>query len=220
MPPRARSGAAAAALLVAVVAVPRASAQERQPAGDEDEIVNEPQPPPLYVAALRQPGRPVIGLDFGIGTLDAVCSGCYAEGGVSLDVFGGAQLTRRVALLADAWALMHLIAEDMNESGVAAHAMATAGARVWIIPRLWVQAGVGAGCLAVIGTGADNGVDGGPAGMLAVGGELGHERTSGIDLSVRIGATRLAGDAASTDPDDGGAVLLYSIAAVVGFHWN
>lgn len=217
---RARSGAAAAALLIAVVAVPRAAAQERQPAGEDDDVVRGPPPPPIYVAALREPGRRVVGLEFGIGMLDAVCGGCYAEGGLSLSGFGGAQLTRRVALLADVWALMHLIAEDMNESGVAAHALATAGARVWIIPRLWVQAGIGAGGLVVTGTSADNGLDAGAAGMLAVGGELGHERSSGIDLSLRIGATRLAGEPGSTDEDDGGAALLYSIAAVVGFHWN
>jgi hypothetical protein len=218
--PLARFGAAA--LLVAVLAPP-AAAQERRPADPDDEAVREPPPPPLYVAALREPGRAVIGLDFGLGMFDAVCSGCYAEGGISLSGFGGAQLTRRVALLADVWALMHLIAQDMNETGAAAHAMATAGARVWIIPRLWVQAGIGAGCLAVTGTGPDDGVDGGPSALLAIGGELGHKRTSGIDLSVRIGATRLAGDRGSTDaddPDDGDAVLLYSIAAVVGYHWN
>ncbi len=214
---RARSGSAAAALLLAVsIAAPRAAAQEPE----EDDVVNEPPPPPVYVAELRAPWRAVLGLDFGLGMLDAVCDGCYAEGGISLNGFGGAQLTPRLALLADAWALMHLIAGDMNDTGAAAHGLATAGARVWIIPRLWVQAGIGAGGLFVGGAGDQDGVDLGPAAMIAVGGEPGHRRSSGIDLSIRIGATRLAGEPGEADSGGGDAVLLYSIAAVVGYHWN
>jgi hypothetical protein len=205
-----------AALLVAALgAAPAARAQE-----PEDDVIREPPPPPVYVAELRAAGRAVIGLDFGIGVLDAVCDGCYSEGGLSLDGFGGVQITPRLALLVDAWALMHLVAGDRNQTGGAAHALATAGPRVWIDPRLWVQAGLGAGGLLATGAGARSGADFGPAAMLAVGGEPGHRRCSGIDLSVRIGATRVAGEALDADSAAGDTVLLYSIAAVVGFHWN
>jgi len=184
---------------------------------DAQELVHEPEPPPVYVAELRAPARAVLGLDFGIGMLDALCDGCYAEGGLSLDLFGGVQVARRVALLADAWGLLHLVATDDDQSGIAALALATAGARVWIIPRLWLQAGVGAGALLIAGSGADDGADFGPGLLLAVGGEPGHKRWSGIDLSLRIGATWLT-DASASEGDD--RVLFYGVAAVVGYHWN
>jgi len=202
-------------------AAPRAGAQDSHDPGDED-VVHEPPPPPVYVARLRAPGRAVVGLDFGIGLLDAVCSGCFAEGGISLDVYAGAQLAPRVALVVDAWSLFHLIAAgNTGGPGVAAHAIATAGARVWLVPRLWVQAGVGGGGLLVAGGPGDGGTDYGPAAMFAVGGELGHKRFSGIDLSIRIGGSRVR--AGSDDTDAGGSgerVLVYSVAAVAGYHWN
>jgi hypothetical protein len=180
----------------------------------EDEFVDEPAPPPLYVAELRQPGRAVLGLDFGIGMVDAVCGGCYAEGGLSLDVFAGVQVTRRVAFLADAWSLVHLIPVDGGRTGVATLALATAAARVWVIPRLWLQAGAGGGWFVVAGSPDADGVDFGPGAAFAVGGELGHQRCSGIDLSIRMGGAGIP------DDDTRDRVLLYNVAAVVGFHWN
>ena len=202
-------------------AAPRAGAQESHDPGDED-VVHGPPPPPAYVARLRAPGRAVVGLDFGIGLLDAVCGGCFAEGGISLDVYAGAQLAPRVALVVDAWSLFHLIAaENTGGPGVAAHAIATAGARVWLVPRLWVQAGLGGGGLLIAGGPGDGGADFGPAAMFAVGGELGHKQFSGIDLSIRIGGSRVR---VGSDPTDAGGsgdrVLVYSVAAVAGYHWN
>lgn len=204
-----------------VAAAPRAGAQDSHDPGDED-VVHEAPPPPVYVARLRAPGRAVVGLDFGIGVLDAVCSRCYAEGGISLDGFAGAQLAPRVALVVDAWSLFHLIAADSGAPGVAAHAIATAGARVWLVPRLWVQAGLGGGGLLVSGGGdGDSGADFGPAAMFAVGGELGHKQFSGIDLSIRIGGSRVRAGRDDTDgAGSGDRVLIYSAAAVAGYHWN
>ncbi|HKE16177.1 MAG TPA: hypothetical protein VKB80_14975 [Kofleriaceae bacterium] len=206
-------------------AAPRAGAQAPHDPGDED-VVHEPPPPPVYVARLRAPGRAVIGLDFGIGLLDAVCGGCYAEGGISLDGFAGAQLAPRVALVVDAWSLFHLIATgNTGGPGLAAHAIATAGARVWLVPRLWLQAGLGGGGLLFSGGGGrDSGAELGPAAMFAVGGELGHKRFSGIDLSIRMGSSRVrAGSGGSDDADagrSGDRVFVYSVAAVAGYHWN
>lgn len=177
------------------------------------DYVDEEEPAPVYVAELRTPGRAVLGLDFGIGVLDAVCSGCYAEGGVSLDFFAGVQVARRAALVADGWALTHLIATDSDQSGIATLAIATAGPRVWLAPRFWIQGGVGGGWLLVSGAGSGDGAEFGPGAMLAAGGEPGHKRCSGIDLSLRMGGIRGSDDA-------GDPLLLYSIAAVVGYHWN
>jgi hypothetical protein len=210
-----RARARVTAALAAMLAVPGAAAGQPAPAAEDEEFVDEARPAPVYVAELRAPRRAVFGLDFGLGVLDAVCGGCYAEGGLSLDLFAGVQLAPRVALLADAWALSHLVAGDDNQSGVAALVIASVGARVWVVPRLWLQAGAGAAWLVTSGApaGGDD-ADVGPGAMVAIGGELGHQRWSGIDLSLRMGGTRLAAG------DEGDDVLVYSIAAVVGFHWN
>jgi hypothetical protein len=175
------------------------------------EVPDEPEP---YLADFRHPGRLVIGFDFGLGAFDLVCTDCSTKGALHLDVFAGAQITRRVALLAEGWSMMHLLATDeQDHAGFAAHTIATAAARVWLVPRLWLQAGAGAGWLT-----ADRGGDHirlhGPAAVIAVGGEPGHSWCSGIDLSLRLGGTLvdLGGDVDRT--------LLYSIGAAVGFHWN
>jgi hypothetical protein len=174
----------------------------------QDEV--EDEPPPVYVAELRTAGRLVIGFDFGIGLIDATCDGCYSVGGLSMDGFAGLQLTPRLALVADAWSMLHLLATDTEDSGIASHGLGTAGARVWLAPKLWIQGGLGGGLFSAGPRGS--GALLGPGAMLAVGGEPGHRRCSGIDLSARLGGTLLS--------DEGERLLLYSIAAVVGYHWN
>ena len=169
----------------------------------------------VYVAELRLPGRLVIGFDFGIGMLDATCGGCYAVGGLSLDGFAGVQVAPRLAILGEVWALNHLIAADDERSGLAIHGIGAAAARVWLDPRLWLQAGAGAGGL--IGTGRGGGSTWGPAAMISVGGEPGHKRCSGIDLSLRLGGTIMRDEMSESGT---GRILVYNIAAMVGYHWN
>jgi hypothetical protein len=201
---------ALACLLLVVLAAPRSAGAQQT---DEDKELARLLEEEVYVAELRQPGRLVVGFDFGIGFIDATCGGCYPRGGLSLDGFVGVQVARRLALLADVWTVNHLVARDeqARESGIAIHAIQTAAARVWIVPRLWVQAGGGLGWFNI--TADHDGFLFGPAGMIAVGGEPGHKRCNGIDLSLRIGGTRVRDDAADH-------MLLYSATAVVGYHWN
>jgi hypothetical protein len=187
-----------------------APARAQDEAEEEDDLSE-----PVYVAELRQPGRLVIGFDFGIGFIDATCGGCYPRGGLSLDGFAGVQVARRVAILADVWTVNHLLAaDDPQGSGIAIHAIQAAAARVWIVPRLWVQAGGGLGWFNI--TGDHDGFLFGPAAMIAVGGEPGHKRCGGVDLSLRIGGTRVRADS----EDAGDHMLLYGATAVVGYHWN
>lgn len=200
-------GSGAALVLLALAADARAQGE-----AEEAEDLSEP----VYVAELRPPGRLVIGFDFGIGFIDATCGGCYPRGGLDIDGFAGVQVSRRVALLADIWTLDHLLATDEQErrSGIAIHAIQAAAARVWLQPRLWVQAGAGLGWFNI--TADRDGFLVGPAAMIAVGGEPGHRRCSGTDLSLRIGGTRVRDESDGS----GGHMLIYSAAAVVGFHWN
>lgn len=197
-------------LLFVALAVGAPGAARAQGEAEEAEEALEP----IYVAELRLPGRLVIGFDFGIGFFDATCGGCFPLGGLSLDGFAGVQVSRRVALLADLWTINHLVPTEEERSGIAIHAHHTAAVRVWLAPRLWLQGGAGLGWFNI--TADRDGFLFGPTGMVAVGGEPGHKRCNGIDLSLRIGGTVVRDE---TD-DSGGRMLLYSATAVVGYHWN
>lgn len=174
-------------------------------------VWDEDEPPPLYVPELRASPRLVLGFDFGIGGFDGTCGGCLFVGGLSLDVFAGAQLTPRLAVLADVWAVLHPLATDGDQSGLATHALAVAAARTWIVPTVWAQAGAGIGILGFAGR-VDNRVFSGPGAMTAIGIEMDHGPCRGIDLQFRAGGTLV--------PDADSRALIYSVAAVVGFHWN
>jgi hypothetical protein len=203
--------AALATVLVALCGAPAWADDRPVVAVPASEVPIDDEEP--YVADFRLPGRLVIGFDFGIGIVDLACGGCHALGGIHLDAFAGVQVARRVALLADGSSLLHILATDDNDSGLAAHGIASAGARVWLVPRLWVQAGGGIGRFSADQPGP-NVREYGPAMMIAIGGEQGHKVCSGIDLSLRAGGTVI---------DAGGAVgrtLLYSVSGAVGFHWN
>jgi hypothetical protein len=193
------------------LAAPTAGAQEQS---EDDKELARLLAEEVYVADFRLPGRLVIGFDFGLGFIDATCNGCYPRGGLSLDGFAGVQVARRVALLADIWTVNHLLPTDQERSGIAIHAVNTAAARVWLIPRFWVQAGAGLGWFNI--TADRDGFLFGPTAMIAIGGEPGHRRCGGIDLSLRIGGTSVRDEV----DESGGRMLLYSATAVVGYHWN
>ena len=196
-----------------------ASAQEESPADPgpappvepaAEELPTEEDLEPVYVADFRIPWRLVIGFDFGIGIIDATCGNCYALDALVIDAFAGVQVAPRFALLADLWSSVHLLATDGRDRGVAGHTIATLASRAWIVPRLWVQLGGGSGWLATTGERRSSG----PAAVLAVGGEPGHKLCRGVDMSLRLGGTLLEDEVTE------GRTLLYSVAAVVGFHWN
>ena len=201
--------------LALVVGAPGAARAQEAADQDEDEDTVEALEP-IYVAELRLPGRLVIGFDFGIGFVDATCGGCYPIGGLAVAGFAGVQVSSRVALLADVWSVNHLLPADEERSGLAIHAINTAAARVWLLPRLWLQGGAGLGWFNI--TADRDGFLFGPSAMIAVGGEPGHKRCSGIDLSLRIGGSIVRDE--SDGADSGDRMLLYSAAAVVGYHWN
>lgn len=186
-----------------------------QPQPEQAEPEQEPDElPEIYVAELRPGGRGLAGVDFGIGIMDPVCGGCSSLGGVGLNLFGGYQLVRRVAILAELAGLFHLLPTDGERSsgGLLTHGSATAAARVWLLPRLWLQAGGGVAVLTNFG---DNSADKAwsPAIRMAVGGEPGHKPHGGIDISLHLtGAVfRL---------DEPGRVPLYDAVIMVGYHWN
>ena len=180
-------------------------------AAGETVEVDEDEPEPYYVPELRAPLRKIIGFDFGIGLFDGFSEEFTIQGGISADFFAGIQFSRRVGVVVDLWSLVHLLPSDSaDDRGVFAHSIATASGRVWLAPAFWVQAGLGAGFLSIVGPRDD--VTGGPAGTVAFGSELQHRPTTGIDLSLRIGATRLTLNGATR--------YIYNVSAVAGYHWN
>jgi hypothetical protein len=173
--------------------------------------VFEPEPPPIDVAELRDPGRLVFGIEIGVGQLDALCSGCSPEGGIALAVEVGIQVSPRLALLLDISSLLHLLpTDDEGARGVAGHSQAVLAGRTWINPRLWLEGGAGLGAFHVSGVQDD--ADFGPGLVFAIGQELKHRPTSGIDISARTGGTII--------DDRDGRTLLYSVVVLAGFHWN
>ncbi len=198
---------------------PEATVEEQDPPvpqpADEIEWEDE-EPPPLYIAELRKPGRLVLGFGIGVGAFDALCDGCRVVGGLSIDVFGGWQLTSRIAVGAEVFSLLHVLATDGNRSGFASHTSMTASARVWLVPKLWISVGVGAGMFAVVTSDDSDTAAFGPGAQIGFGGETDHGPTRGIDLAVRFCATVL---------DDGSVsgmdkTLAYSLAGVIEWHWN
>ncbi|RMH39520.1 MAG: hypothetical protein D6689_16260 [Deltaproteobacteria bacterium] len=219
-PRRARAGrrargqvGAALAALIALAAPPPAAAQRN------GTVVSDPaeQDDDFYVPELRSPLRSDVGFDIGLGLIGATCAGCErALGGLALDLYGGALVTRRIAVLAAADTVLHLLPVDAPEDrGLVSHTTFTANARVWAMPQVWLQAGAGAGLLRVDGS-ADDGSDWGPVASLAVGREVDHRPARGVNVTVRAWLGRY------DDEDDAGAatrITLYSVAASVGWHW-
>lgn len=168
---------------------------------------------PPYIAELRAPVRMVLGFDVGLGIIGATCVECErALGGLHVNVYGGALVMPRVAVLVDVSTLAHLLPVDDDTKGVYTSTLALAAARVWLTPTVWAQAGAGVHLLGLTKSGEDA-YELVPGLGLALGNEVGHRPSSGIDAAVRIGAGRHHDDDVDED------YTVYSIAASIGWHW-
>jgi hypothetical protein len=171
-------------------------------AEDDDEI---------YVPELRSGGRKIVGAGFGIGMFSGDCQECLTKGGVAVEIYGGYQLTERLALLGYLWSTIHVLPVDTNP-GAAGYVSTTAAAQVWITPTLYLRGGLGVASFAVASR-LGNGLDLGPGLILSVGGELGHRPGSGIDLS-------LTGAGSAVQSSELGDFFFLSAAALVSYHRN
>lgn len=111
-------------------------------------------------------------------------NGAHPAGGFSLHV--GAMLTPAVAILGEAWGMAHT-----QDSLTATQVLVTANVRAWLVPRLWLQGGVG---VARSKLSFDNSVISAstmsstvPAVDAAVGLELVRSPMFGLDLELRGG---------------------------------
>jgi hypothetical protein len=99
----------------------------------------------------------------------------------------------RLGLILDIWAMT----SEQNDVAIT-YVAATVGARLWLLPRLWVQGGIGSGHAEVrVGPFGARGDDV-PAGELAAGIELVRGPSFSLDLSIK--------GAAGSKTDDNGDI--------------
>lgn len=188
--------------LAAVVLVMLGAAEARAQVDTSDEI---------YIPELRSGGRKLVGFGFGIGMFRGGCGQCLTKGGFAVELYGGYQITERVAVIGHFWSTMHVLPFDTNP-GLAGYVSTTAAAQVWITPTLYLRGGLGGAAFAVLSD-LGSGFDAGPGLMLTVGGELGHRPGSGVDLGLAT-----AGSAIQSS--DLGDFTFLSAAALVSYHRN
>jgi len=201
---------AAAAAVVALALLGPATARAQDDDSDGVYVVDPALEPKgeAYVPELRTAPRFAFGFDGGVGSFS--CSGCSNDRftGLSVDVFTGAQLARRLALLVRGWGVFTYRPEGSRNAGWVIVDFNTVEARLWVTPTLWVDAGAGPALL-VSTVGVDGLTEVAPGFTLAVGGELEHRPNRGIELSLRLGY-------AAFDDDSAGG--LWTVAAAVGLH--
>ncbi len=194
---------AAATWLLVLTSTQMASAEDDYEFVDLDDI---------HVPELRTPPRLIIGAGGGLGGINGFCDECRLLGAAAFEVYAGWKFHRRVAVLFDSWTTVHFLPADGKNPGFTGTLANTFALQTWITPVVFVRAGLGIGGLWVMSSDVDE-YDHGPAISLVVGGELGHRKNSGIDLSLRFSG----GPAQYSDPS---APFLYSFAAVITYHRN
>lgn len=118
--------------------------------------------------------------------------GAHPAGGFSLHL--GGMVTPNLAILGEIWGMAHT-----EDNITASQGLATAAIRGWVVPRLWLQAGVGVARSKISYDGggfmASAQSDTAPAFVLAAGVELLATETFGLDLEIRGGSGFYEGDA-------------------------
>jgi hypothetical protein len=150
-----------------------------------------------------------IGVGLGVGHLE--CGGAGCDGvteAAGADVHLGAMLTPRLAIVAELWAMGHR-ADRVDIT----HTLATLGAQVWLLPRLWVRAGAGVahadfgfgGALADVPDRTETV----PGAVAGVGLELVTSRGFALDLQLRGGSGLY----------DDGDTRVHDVALSLGMSW-
>jgi len=118
--------------------------------------------------------------------------GAHPAGGLSVHV--GGMISPRLGTIGEVWGMAHS-ADNVTASQV----LLTGNIRLWLVPRLWVQGGIGVArsklSFEASGLATSTESDTVPAGVLAVGVELLHSPNFGLDLQLRAGSGFYRGDA-------------------------
>jgi hypothetical protein len=155
----------------------------------------------------------LIGFGIGAGEISCEGDGCndFTEaGGVEFHI--GGMLTPRLALMFDLWVMGHT-----HDNLTITHTIATGAVRYWVVPRLWLQGGLGGASAAYRWDGVfvnlEDRTETVPGVMIGAGYEVAASRTFAIDLQFRAG-TGFYGE------EDGRADLqAHNVWLGVGFTW-
>jgi hypothetical protein len=166
-------------------------------------------------AAASPEGGLLGGFDAGFGEMSLDCADSC---GGSIDHAGAAglhigwRLDPRLAVLYDAWVLVH---PDESAFGrvLAVQTMHVAALQGWVAPRLWIRGGPGVAHLLLrIGEiGTRNDVV--PALAAAVGYEALRRERMVLDVALRLGAGFF-------DEDEGQGQAVYSLSLGAGLSWD
>ncbi len=165
-----------------------------------------------YSNEARVEKRLLVGLFTGGGTAFDSKDDCELSGCLAVDAQIGRFVTPRLALLLDASAM----SPAEKESSTAMHHVETIAARLWALPRLWLEVGAGIGSDhhrrevvdalgQVVALAPDPHLA--PAAVVAAGFEIVHAPTYTLDVQLR---------AAGTIED---AHHTAFVSAVIGFTW-
>jgi hypothetical protein len=165
------------------------------------------QPGPAYYPASGRYGL-VVGVGVGFGALTADGCGDLCGSGLSLEGHIGGMVNPRMAVLFDAWGVIHPIP---NTDGATTNTIYAGALQWWLTPIIWIKGGIGLGNTEIssnsIGTQTD-------ATALALLGGLGVEVVQvggfALDLQGLLGHTFYSNS-------DGGPITTY--AFMVGFNW-
>jgi len=146
-----------------------------------------------------------VGGSIGPGSMSVHCDGCDedAVGAIALEGHIGAMVTPRLGIMGDFWGTWHFTGDFTTE-----HVINTIAAQYWIVPIVWLKAGVGLGVVRVNYDGfVEAESDLGFAFLAAAGVELLSAPRFALDVQLRGGATAF----------DGGSVG--SGALLIGVNW-
>lgn len=118
-------------------------------------------------------------------------NGAHAAGGFSL--YAGGMITPALAITGELWGMAH-----QDGDVTASQVLATANLRAWVVPRLWLQGGLGVARSKVTYDGpivmVESMSDTVPAATVAIGVELVHSKKFSLDLQLRGGSGFYRGD--------------------------
>lgn len=157
----------------------------------------------------------LIGFGIGAGEISCEGDGCndFREAG-GLDFHIGGMLSPKLALMFDLWVMA-----STEENLTISHTIATGAVRYWVVPRLWLQAGLGGASAAYRYDGVfvnlEDRTESVPGVMVGAGYEVAASRTFAIDVQLRAG-TGFYGD----ENQDGQAdIEAHNLWLGVGFTW-
>lgn len=125
----------------------------------------------------------IIGFSLGGGSMVPDCDGCESLSGLALDFHLGGMLKPDLALMFDAYGVVH------SEEGVSLiNSVDTVALQYWVAPQVWIKGGLGLGRLSVSEDGNTIGEsDSGLAVLLAGGVEVLQTQSFALDAQLRIG---------------------------------